>query len=888
MSEACEQETVCMSTAELERTMRELSPMYDIVRVVDPSVTQGRTLDEAGELNMPHRCYDALSKERRCDHCISARTVSCHNSVSKFEFVGDDAYYISTRYVEVDGQPRSIELIRKISDDLLFPASDSNAKQARSYLESDASRRYSDTITKAYNKRYLDEGISDLRGDELALLHVSGVEQLGHQGGWEARDAVLSTIADSVLSSIRNVDTLVRSDDTTFVIIFEGIPRNLFDTRLRQIRKSALRALEDCMVATNIDLTMGAVIQEGSLQELMARASKALEQALTRAQPVILLRDEMTDPARAITMPNGTGNSSQGDADKPSPELIPLSATGTQPNMIDALTGLPQPAVFRVQLQVLIDKQAEDSAPLKVIHVDIENFKAYNRAYGLQEGDLLLTNVAAALRQEFPEDLITRSGVDMFNVATRTDGVNDHIHVLRKLVHGLSRDVAIDLKAGVCEVAQDNITATIAMDRAKIACNRIKGKYDRSVRYFDGHLEHDLHLRDYIVRSLDTAIEHGYIQPYYQGIVRSFTGDLCSLEALSRWIDPAHGMISPAKVIPTLERHHLIHKHDIHIIDCVCRDMRTSYDVGGCVAPVSVNLSRLDFELCNIFEEVEAIVERYRIPRSMLGIEITESALDTSNSYFRPQVERFREAGYEVWMDDFGSGYSSLNLLKDYEFDVLKIDMAFLKGFDENESSKEILRSIVDMAKRLGIRTLAEGVETKAQFDFLRNIGCEMIQGYLFYKPCAYAELNLGATRHVETSSERKFMDSIGRVNMLSQEPTETMHLRDTSLGMRGMPLALLEWDGDKLRFFTANEAYVRRIHNEGFGSVDDIQNWFNNNELLSSRFVNVAESLGADKPEQVISYPMGKATHSATLQFVAHGEHSDAYLFAPFIATAQ
>jgi EAL domain-containing protein (putative c-di-GMP-specific phosphodiesterase class I) len=277
-------------------------------------------------------------------------------------------------------------------------------------------------------------------------------------------------------------------------------------------------------------------------------------------------------------------------------------------------------------------------------------------------------------------------------------------------------------------------SAYVAMDCAKLACESIKGRYDVSYRLFGDELKEQLFARRYVARHAEQAVTERWIHAYAQPVVDTKTGRECGFEALARWKDPTRGILSPAVFIPTLEDAHLIHKLDGCIVDEVCWYLSDCLSRGLPVVPASVNLSRLDFQLCDIFEVVRDACERWNIPHELLAVEITESALDGSSN-LRCEMDRFRAAGFEVWMDDFGCGYSSLNLLKDYEFDVLKVDMEFLRDMEGNDRSKTIVTSVIEMARSLGIRTLVEGVETPAQRDFLREAGCDMMQGYLFGRP---------------------------------------------------------------------------------------------------------------------------------------------------------
>jgi EAL domain-containing protein (putative c-di-GMP-specific phosphodiesterase class I) len=227
---------------------------------------------------------------------------------------------------------------------------------------------------------------------------------------------------------------------------------------------------------------------------------------------------------------------------------------------------------------------------------------------------------------------------------------------------------------------------------------------------------------------------------YYQPIVRVRTGKICGYEALARWIDDEMGYLPPRKFINTLEEYHLIQKVDTYIIEQVCKDLRRLIDAGEDVVPVSVNLSRLDFELCDIFGLTEACRQKHGIAPNMLDIEITESALNDSAEHLKNEIRKFREAGYHIWIDDFGSGYSSLNNLLDYEFDVLKLDMEFMRTYDEHPQASELIKNIVKSGRDLGVEPLQEGVERQEHVDFLKSIDCERMQGYFFAKPMSLDE----------------------------------------------------------------------------------------------------------------------------------------------------
>lgn len=335
----------------------------------------------------------------------------------------------------------------------------------------------------------------------------------------------------------------------------------------------------------------------------------------------------------------------------------------------------------------------------------------------------------------------------------------------------------------------------------------------------------------YIIRNFDTALEKGYIKAYYQPVIRTLTEQICSVEALARWQDPEMGLLSPYLFITVLEKNRLIHKLDLMILENICYTYNEMREKGLPLHPFSINLSRLDFNEMDMLKAISDILEKYNVPSTAIHIEITESVMLDNTAYFRRIFDSFHEAGFAIFMDDFGSGYSSLNVLKDYSFDVLKIDMRFLS--DIGMRSKKILSSVVNMAKAIGIHTLAEGVETREQILFLRTIGCEMLQGYYYSKPMSsemYIDYLTNSSITVEKRSESDYWDTIGKVNFLSPDPfneisSDNFPIDDTSV-LRESPtaLALVEIDGKKVKFQYSNRAYLDEINKLGYNNTREME----------------------------------------------------------------
>lgn len=342
----------------------------------------------------------------------------------------------------------------------------------------------------------------------------------------------------------------------------------------------------------------------------------------------------------------------------------------------------------------------------------------------------------------------------------------------------------------------------------------------------------------YIIEHIDMAVEKGWIQVYYQPVIRTFTGEVCGMEALARWQDPEFGLLSPAVFIPVLEENKLIHKLDISVIRQVCRDLAEAAEKKESKVPVSFNLSGLDFELCDIYHIILEEVKKNRISHELLHVEITESVLTESEERMQEAVRRFHDAGFQVWMDDFGSGYSSFHVLKDFDFDLLKIDMRFLENM--SEKSRKIIASIVNMAKSIGLSTQAEGVETAENLEFLKEIGCERAQGYLVSKPRPLQELKQylqDQGYRYEPENRQSFYNKVGEVNLLSARPLAVRGDRVEKAEFQSdIAVCVIEISGFHYKKILSNGRFVQFLQDIGILGDEEFEKAINH---PSSRYYN-------------------------------------------------
>lgn len=547
---------------------------------------------------------------------------------------------------------------------------------------------------------------------------------------------------------------------------------------------------------------------------------------------------------------------------------------------IDELTGLANLVHFRNQLAKQIEAQKAPSYEdrLTVIFFNIQNFKGYNERFGFTAGDELLVLVAGAIEDAFPHCLASRTSADQYMVATTAGQVIDGIQQVRGVFRSRIKDSSIWLKAGYYTPASDVTNVDIICDRAKLACDAIKGRRDVFYRPYDAELERQIRLRHYILDHFDEALEKGYIKVYYQPIVRVATGEVCDEEALARWEDPQRGVLLPDDFIPTLEEARLIHRLDLYIVKRCCENLRLRMRGGEVrdIPSVSVNLSRLDFELCDIVSEIEKILAAYVVPHSHLSVEITESALIGNQEFLKGEIDRFRADGFEVWMDDFGSGYSSINLLKEYAFDLVKLDMGFLRGFEDSDDARILLANIIKMLKELGLRTLIEGVETEEQFHFMKGIGCGRAQGYLISRPRDLASLmrNIenGSYPPIERMNERSFYEQVGFVNLT--RPARTNDIEGHYVASDS-PAAILLRHGGKISYLNVTDVYRKLLRSIGIADVDMSERNLNDPTNPTCQRFNAAFNCAvtSDEWEDLDFIENAKVVHSQVRCIARHEE---------------
>lgn len=401
----------------------------------------------------------------------------------------------------------------------------------------------------------------------------------------------------------------------------------------------------------------------------------------------------------------------------------------------DELTGLPNLDCFQRRAIEILGDERVDYTKLRFVFMDVENFKNYNEMYGFRRGNSFLRSIGRIVSQAFEGEIVARFSDDHFIALVKEDGLLEKLESVKNQILEMEDSIQLGFKSGIYMPTERNVTPSIALDRARYASSSLKKHYSRDIAEYNNEMDLEYKRKKYIINNIDAALKNGDIEVYYQPVVWAEDKKVCGAEALARWNDASYGLLPPSDFIPVLEEYHQIHKLDMYVTEKVCSQIKKAYEGKYPVLPVSINFSRLDFELADLVSEVTACIEKYGVSKKDIHIEITESAITETDFKLKKAMDDFRAKGFSLWLDDFGSGYSGLNVLKDFSFDMMKIDMKFLSNFSENEKTQPILSSVVALAQKIGMQTLTEGVETQEAFEFLRSIGCQRLQGYLFGKP---------------------------------------------------------------------------------------------------------------------------------------------------------
>lgn len=479
----------------------------------------------------------------------------------------------------------------------------------------------------------------------------------------------------------------------------------------------------------------------------------------------------------------------------------------------DPVTGLYTKLKFYQKVRHMLAEVVGEK--FAFVRIDIDRFKMINNFYGIQEGDKVLMSIAKELIKisaVFDYFVYARLENDVFACCLpyKEENIEILANDLQLNLKKVNKDYNIKVSCGVYVINDYNMDVSEMYDRAYLAAKNCKGKFVQSIAYYDESMIEDMRQEQFVINAVNKAIEEEQFVVYLQPKINLITGKPYGAEALVRWMHPTRGMIAPAEFIPVYERNGIIGRLDQYMWRKVCALLRKWIDEGKEPDPISVNVSRVNIYNPHLVEILNKIIIEYRIPPQLLNLEITESAFMEDQSLVMRTVKRLHDLGFKIMMDDFGSGYSSLNVLKDMDVDYLKIDMKFLqeeKAF--NGKGEKVLTSVVRMAKWLQLPSIVEGVETEEQVDFLKCIGCEYAQGFYYAKPMSVVDYEMYIAREQKKEEKVSRNENSDMINELWNTRSSVSVLFDAL----DVPISVYEYRNDKIELLRSNELYEKYIN---------------------------------------------------------------------------
>ncbi|MBQ9042085.1 MAG: EAL domain-containing protein [Eggerthellaceae bacterium] len=483
----------------------------------------------------------------------------------------------------------------------------------------------------------------------------------------------------------------------------------------------------------------------------------------------------------------------------------------------DDRTGLVREQPFLARIGGIIEGAEPERWCL--IAIDLDHFKLFNEWYGREEGDFLLAEIGARLSKEEQTagGLAGYRGGDDFCLLTPfdKDRIDNLFDDLCAIVSARRSAVGFMPVFGISMV-EGPITSMDLLDQAIIAAGKAKADFRKRICIFRQPMREQEEKEYRILSDFLRGLENGEIFFELQPQCRMSTGKIVGVEALARWRRADGTMVSPLDFIPVLERHGFVTTLDCYIWEEVCSNLQAWVASGRTPIPVSVNVSQVDFYLIDIPDYFQGLVDQYELDPSLLKIEVTESAYVNNMAVIHDATTRLREKGFLVLMDDFGSGYSSLNTLRDLSVDVIKLDAQFLRIRDDKDHKGiHILESVINMAKSMNLPIISEGVETEEQSQFLERQGCRYVQGYKFYRPMSPEQFE-------EIIGDGEILDTRGFI-VKSNEQIRTRELFDENVYSDSMlnnilgPVAMYSWNGSDVDIVRFNEQFYETINSPAF-----------------------------------------------------------------------
>ena len=663
-----------------------------------------------------------------------------------------------------------------------------------------------DELTGLGNRTGLREDFPSFAGEQviIIMMDLDNFKLYNDRYGHRFGDQVLQKTGQYIRKVFQPLGgKCYRYGGDEFLIVLQDVSIPLLDKELELLRTGYMSLFSDGQPHTlSIGYSYGRVENEFMLRVALSLADENLYASKAAG------KNQISGKKVEASMQNQKNNQILSDLESV--------------NYMDKLTGLLNWEGFHKRLE----RENLNEGNWAVICFDIDRFQEINRAVGYAGGNEVLVKAAGWLSRYFPESIISRHESDHFYVFTRCSGIERRIRRVQSEVAICREHCYIFFRAGIWSHAVMKTVPSLnaILDNAKYACDTLRNQSSHSMCFYSSQVEEERKKPAFVLNYFREALDKEQIEVYFQPIIGTMSKKCRGYEVLSRWVVPGKGILSPGEYIPVLEKSYDIYKLDLYVLRKACEFVRKLDEEQKKNLFVSFNLSRHDFQAIDIPEEVDSIVSSHKIPKSILRVEVTESALADDDNICR-DVSRLRKKGYKVWVDDFGSGVSSLNVLRQYDVDGAKLDMKFLEDFESSKKSPLIIQNIIHLCHVLDLEVVVEGVENQKQLDFVQKCGGDFIQGFIYSRPQA-----LDVIRHqwfwdsIAPKEDGKIYHRIGTID-LERFFQQGEGSQGCSIGQ--ICSFLFERDGDKLRLLRFNDELERTLRCMQQDQEGDMQTLF-------------------------------------------------------------
>lgn len=529
----------------------------------------------------------------------------------------------------------------------------------------------------------------------------------------------------------------------------------------------------------------------------------------------------------------------------------------------DEATGLLTIEAFGSRASQLLETIDLVTDPTLICFFDIAHFHRFNKRYGYEAGNRMLKDVVSLIQKYFPARLIGHLSADRFVVFTREEGIEDLVHQINVTFDEKYFDKEVWIYTGIYRIRERTRIAT-AIDRARLAASTLMEEPSVRLCYFDEETRNQLLFESYVIEHLEEALKNGDIELYYQPIYRTLTRKVAGVEASVRWHNVRGKTLMPHEFVPILEKHHMIHILDLHVMKQVCKDYAEFKYQGGVMEPFSLNISAHDFELCDLVELLNKETALYEIPRNHVRLELNSLKLIERDPYIVEELERLKYLGYEIWLDNCGAFLSAFQMIQNQPFDAYKLSAEYFPKFDE--TTKTVMKAQVLTAKRLGIRCVVKGITNQPFEDFVSDLGVDYLQGDLLntYEP--YSRRHARFTNDVfETPEDYHYQEMISDQRMYEEDD---------------LAICIVEVERFYKKIIVMNGPFKATLKNLHIKDVESLENLMNHKpQIFMKNMRMIVNSSKKNHDLQSFNIAIGSFVVAAQLQYIAETSTKEAFL---------